>query len=370
MGAGRLLAHPSRVRRQRTLILVLALCGLTAGTICWSKEAHISPEARLVAIRRAQVWKSTKVAAMDMVAGPQGKGAIPPGTEITCEFRDKKANGRSPKFACVIGADDEVKVKYGRDNGEVYGEVAASRLLWALGFFADRMYPVRVVCLNCPPNPVVDTKNLQKSVTFNPASIEREMEGEVLETGEGSGWAWTDLDKVEATAGGAPVAQRDALKLLAAMIQHTDSKAEQQRLLCAPDEKVDERGEPCVHTFMMISDLGLTFGHANLFNRNPVGSVNFEQWTRAPIWSNKDRCVAELSQSQTGTLNNPVISEAGRKFLADLLVQLSDQQVHDLFEVARFAERTGPGIRPATINDWVGAFNKKRAEIVNHTCPA
>jgi hypothetical protein len=357
------------VRQQRNLILVLVLCALGVGTLCLSKEAYISPEARLVAIRRAQVWKPTKVAEMDMQAGPQGKGAVPPGTEITCEFREKKVKGRSPKFACVIGADDEVKVKYGRDNGEVYGEVAATRLLWALGFLADRMYPVRVVCLNCPPNPVIDTKNLQESVTFNPAAIEREVDGESLETKDGSGWPWTDLDKVEVTAGGAPVAQRDALKLLAAMIQHTDNKAEQQRLLCAPGEKIGERGEPCVHTFMMISDLGLTFGHANLFNRNPVGSVNFEQWTRAPIWSNPDRCVAELSQSQTGTLNNPVISEAGRKFLEDLLVQLSDKQLHDLFEVARFAERTGPGIRAATVNEWVGAFNKKRAEIVNQTCP-
>ena len=177
-------------------------------------------------------------------------------------------------------------------------------------------------------------------------------------------------DRVEPTVGGAPVAHRDALKLLATMIQHTDNKAEQQRLFCAPGETVDERGEPCLHTFMMTSDVGLTFGHANLFNRNQVGSVNIEQWSRAPIWSDPKRCVAELSQSQTGTLGHPVISEAGRKFLADLLVQLSDKQVHDLFDVARFPERTGPSIRPATIEDWVAAFNQKRDAIVNHTCPA
>jgi hypothetical protein len=41
-------------------------------------------------------------------------------------------NGRSPKFACQLAQNDEVKVDYGKENGEVYAEVAATRLLWAL----------------------------------------------------------------------------------------------------------------------------------------------------------------------------------------------------------------------------------------------
>jgi hypothetical protein len=79
-------------------------------------------------------------------------------------------------------------------------------------------------------------------------------------------------------------------------------------------------------------------------------------------------CIGDLTRSQTGTLDRPHISEAGRKFLADLLVRLTDAQLHDLFEVARFPERTGGG-RPATVDEWVGAFKQKRTEIVNATCP-
>jgi hypothetical protein len=349
---------------------VLAGCALlAAGSIGLCEESRLSAEARLVAIRRAQVWKRTNVAAMDLAAGPRGKGAFSPGATVRCDYRDKQMNGSSPKFTCAIDGKDEVKVKYGRENGEVFAEVAATRLLWALGFGADRMYPVRVVCRGCPPDPVANANDIRPEVIFDPAAVEREMEGRVLETADGSGWAWEDLDRVEPTAGGAPVAHRDALKLLAVMLQHTDNKAEQQRLLCAPGEDVDEDGEPCVHTFMMISDLGLTFGHANLFNRNQVGSVNLEQWSRAPIWSNPKRCIGELSQSQTGTLDHPQIREAGRKFLADLLVQLTDKQLRDLFEVSRFPERTGPSITPAPVDAWVAAFKEKRSEIVNHTCP-
>ena len=109
---------------------------------------------------------------------------------------------------------------------------------------------------------------------------------------DGSGWAFPELDLVEPTVGGAPLAHRDALKLLAVFIQHTDSKPEQQRLMCAPGEQA-KKDEPCLHTFMMISDLGLTFGHANVYNRSSVGSVNFEQWSRTKIWSDPKECIGE-----------------------------------------------------------------------------
>ena len=43
----------------------------------------------------------------------------------------------------------------------------------------------------------------------------------------------------------------------------------------------------------------------------------------------------------TGTLDKPVISEAGRAFLAGLLAQLSDAQLHDLFDVSRMLHAVG-----------------------------
>jgi hypothetical protein len=330
-------------------------------------HARLSPEARLVAIRRAQVWSATTVSAMDLKAGPQGKGAFAPNETVTCDYVAKKMSGRTPKFTCKLTKDDEVKVKYGKENGEVYAEVAATRLLWALGFGADHMYPVRVVCRGCPPDPAVNARPKSGEVTFDPAAVEREADGQILESDPNSGWAWPELDLVQETAGGAPLAHRDALKLLAVFIQHTDSKAEQQRLMCLNGEHVEKDGEPCLHPFMMISDLGMTFGHANVYNRGSVGSVNFEQWSRTRVWSDPKACIADIARSQTGTLDHPRISEAGRKFLADLLVQLTDVQLRDLFAVSRFPERMGGG-RPATVDEWVGAFKQKRDEIVNHTC--
>jgi hypothetical protein len=352
----------------------LAVTFSAAALMTWCCATHgplkpnVSVDARRDAIRRAQVWEKTDIPAMDMTAGPQGHGAFTPEQLVDCRFVPKQMSGNSPKFDCVIPPDDEVKVKFGRDNGEVYAEVAATRLFWALGFPADRMYPVKVRCEGCPEGPGMPREKNGAPVLFDPASIERKFKGHELIAGEPGGWAWPELDDVQETAGGAPMAQRDALKLLAVFVQHTDNKAPQQRLICV-DQKAEGRGT-CEHPVMMVNDLGQTFGRSNLFNRDAVGSVNLDEWTAAKIWSDPKRCIGYLPPSQTGTLQNPEIHESGRKFLSDLLEQLTDQQLHDLFAVARFEDRSERMAKPApTIDQWVSAFKKKRGEIASLTCP-
>ena len=86
-----------------------------------------------------------------------------------------------------------------------------------------------------------------------------------------------------------------------------------------------------------------------------------------PVWKDRARCVAELKGSFTGSFSNPKIREAGRAFLASLLVQLSDAQLRDLFVNARVKRRSSnPSADPdkdgplARSNEWVKAFKLKR----------
>jgi hypothetical protein len=357
--------------------VLLIACASGGGPRSKKQDDHAPAAERLDAIRRAQVWEQTDVPSMDLRTGPKGHGSFTSDATVTCKHVDKKMSGNSPKFTCLIPPDDEVKVKFGRENGEVYAEVAATRLLWALGFPADRMYPVRVSCTGCPAGRDAPRDNTSGAVLFDPSSVERKLSGWPIETSPDSGWAWSELDRVDEAAGGAPRAQRDALKLLAVFLQHTDNKAAQQRLLCV-DDKHDEKDEKdekhekherCAHPVMMINDLGQTFGGANLFNRDHIGSVNLEKWSGSHVWSDPKLCIGNLLPSQSGSLDNPQISEAGRKFLSDLLMQLSDAQLRALFDVARFAERKEGDRQPATVDQWIGAFKEKRGEIASRICP-
>jgi hypothetical protein len=338
-----------------------------------SSNKALTKEGRLAFIRQAQVWTPTTVSAMNLRVGPQGRGAIPPNAMVTCDYVDAKLPGTSRKFRCLIGADDIVKVRYGANNGEVQGAVLTSRLLWALGFGADRVYPVRLTCRGCSSDPWTNHQRATEEQVFDPAAIERKPDGHEMKTDKDAGWAWSELALIDEAQGGAPVAHRDALTLLAVFLQHTDSKPEQQRLLCLPGGATGEGG--CSKPFMILHDVGLTFGHGNFSNRAEEASVNFDEWAKTPVWRDAHACVGHLSKSHTGTLGDPTIHEAGRSFLAGLLIQLTDEQLHDLFEVARVDARSrnpnssaaGP---PASVNEWVTAFKHKREEIVANRCPS
>jgi hypothetical protein len=351
---------------------ILFAATIPAGCAARASVETAAPEnqVRRDAIARARVWASTNVSSMDMRRGPGGAGSFMPHAVVDCTYVERDMGGATPKLTCRLDSGEEVKVKYGRDNGEVYAEVAATRLLWALGFGADAMYPVRVRCRACPygekaPEPTAENEIL----ILEPAAIERKMRGAPLDGPGGQGWAWSELDGTDPRRGGASVAERDALKLLAAMLQHTDSKKEQQRLVCL---EAKEETETCRQPFLLISDLGKTFGRANLFNRDGPGSTNLKAWSSEPIWAEDTGCRVNLNRSLTGSLDSPVISEAGRRFLTGLLKRLTDQQLRDLFTVARFPLRAGaqPEEHAGEIEEWVQAFKHKVGEIEQRQCGA
>jgi len=340
---------------------------------------RLTVEERRALLARARVWQPINTARVNLLTGPRAPDAIGFGAAVTCdyEYPDEPLSGLTPKFDCKLGAKDVVKVKYGEDNGEVFAEVAASRLFWALGFFADRMYPVRVTCRNCPPDPFKESTsdwhlgksgNVAKRV-FEPAIIERNVDGKKVEVPGYEGWGWPELDRIADDRQGASRAQIDALKLLAVFVQHVDSKPEQQALLCADGATGrDSQGNAtCATPMLVVKDLGATFGAANKISYQ---KMKLESWRSVSIWKDAKTCQGDLTRSFVGTLEHPHISEAGRKFLADRLLLLTDRQLRDLFTAARVDQRKDNlNGRQVTVADWVTVFKEKRAQIVQHRCP-
>jgi hypothetical protein len=153
------------------------------------------------------------------------------------------------------------------------------------------------------------------------------------------------------------------------LLQNSDTKANNQTVLCPPAAlgKDASGNQTCTQAFLYVHDVGYGFGASTLFD---TSKNDLHAWEGERIWKDPAGCVGNLTKSLGGTFANPRISEAGRKFLADLLVQLSDKQITDMFTAARVDHFHEHAERNRPVSDWVRVFKAKRDEIVNQHCPA
>jgi hypothetical protein len=337
----------------------------------------VSEAERLAYIRHAQVWHPTDVSTMDLARGPQGPKSFAPFQTITCDYVEKPRHATTPKFDCALAPGDVVKVKYGQAEGKIYAQVVSTRLFWALGFGTNADYRVTVQCRNCPADPWNATEPRLPLVTFDHAMVERGLHGEEIAHKPDEGWGFEELSLVDESAGGAPAAQRDALVLLAAFVQHSDNSPNNQRFIClAEGVQTDAGGQAtCTAPFMYIDDLGSTFGRGNFWHQKTTARADYGEWSKVPMWEEATGCRAHLKPGMTEpTLKDPVVSEAGRRFLADLLLQLSDAQIRDMFAAGTIDKRGWPSPRDdrnnGTLEQWVEAFKHRRDEVVNRHCPS
>lgn len=349
----------------RTALLLVGLASLPAGA------RVVSNAERVETLKRASVRVAVDPSAMDLRNGPAEPGLYKSGEAVACRYEEKDPKnplgGHSKKFPCWTPAGERLKVKYGGgENPEIFGEVAAARLFWALGFHADRMSSVKIVCDNCPADPWTSTAQSPRATrAFEPVSLQRRLPGAEVSETEGEGWTFDELAEMDPALGGATRAETDALKLLAVFVNHGDNTANQQRLLCPPGD------DACRRPLAYVTDLGGTFGGKG-------NHTSYKNWAkRANIWKDAKTCVADY-QGTLERFKDPAISEEGRRLLADLLGKLSEAQVRDLFSGARFdllGKLDTPIIdaagrsRPATVDDWTALFLKKREQILSARCP-
>ena len=336
-------------------------------------------KARAALMTRARVFVKSPPAipTLDMSRTPRDPDPIDPSKPVECRYVQTPFKATTAKFQCELPDGDVIKVKYGW-TPEKHGEVAATRLLAALGFGADHvaMLP-RLRCIGCPIFPfemqefaeafyapwligLVSPKNQPRDFTW--VSAERKMAGRGIEVDPYEGWDWDELEKVDAAKGGATRAELDALRLMAVFLSHWDNKATNQRLVCEerPGSGDDPR-EPCRTPLLILQDVGSTFG---------PGKVNHDTWAETPMWSDAAKCVTSLeSMPYEGGRFEPVqISEEGRALLAGKLTQFSEQQIRSLFEGAHFppAGREEKG----DVTTWVRTFQDKVRQIADRSCPS
>lgn len=422
---------------------LLSLLGAVSSTEALADELLVpnSPAERLSYLAEADVWRPFNPESIDMWQGPDTKFRMR--GDVSCRFHEfydfwdtNPLGGMTWKFRCLItdenGKVDSVKVKYGTNvrsilGGHVYGEIASSRLLWALGFGADRMYPVRVQCEDCPRDPwayrkygdngrmtptqiatmnknareVYERVSARGNWVFLPAAIEKKFKGAEIGLFEKQGWSWPEFMDYRGVSLERAI-HRDALVLLSGgFLHHADSKSENQRLVCLEKGLVkSENGRPvgCTKPFALVHDLGWTFGGGFGLDRGGLeaSKMNLQEWLGAPVFKGSSGCVVNSRPMVIAgaTLKDVEISEEGRLFLLGLLknldrgtsvtlplsgesfvmtptMQLFYASYVDLSNIYQHNQLGGSleeNIRLSVIQ-WNDAFQSKVREIEERRCP-
>jgi hypothetical protein len=284
---------------------------------------------------------------------------------------------------------DHFKVKYLKPPypdhntryNEVFTEVAASRIMWVLGFPADHVYPLgSAACIGCTADPfgnnLEDNKDSLKaaSTVFKVVSAERETPWEEIKPEGDETWSWSDAARFYADGEWTHQhkVEYDTYRLALGLFHYHNAIAQQNRLACA-HWAPDTAGQPrvCQRPMIFVQDLGSTFGKAkgglDLFGTNPRGS--FSDWESQTVFVNPQTC--ELRAMLEG--DKQVLKEA-QDLMIQRLGRLDPQTVRTIFSVARFQmmdqkqlrrlrDGGSPNPEEAALEEWTNTFLKRIQEI-------
>lgn len=179
------------------------------------------------------LWrKPSNIASRDLIYGAGGKAHLP-GKKLTFIKEDK--GGSNPKFEVKDEKGVTWKVKLGL---EAQSETAATRLLWAVGYFTDEDYYYPEIQVNGLKKLSRNSSLVSADGKVLGARLER-----VFEDMQATTWSWFDNPLARSK-------EMNGLKVMMALINNWDLKAENNKMVM--------RGgtEPR----FIVSDLGATFG--------------------------------------------------------------------------------------------------------------
>jgi hypothetical protein len=374
-----------------------------------------SPESRAAYLAHAEIWREPRaLSPAELLEGPPetfpftfDQATREPGIACTYAQPGRELGGHSEKFRCRTADGRDLRLKYWdiesrMGNREAFATVAASRLMWALGFHTLPAESITVVCSGCPENPHegAGTPRTRRYV----AMLEAGWPMPVILSGgnRAQGWSWLELDTAIRSLPQGPERLRqrthfDALTLLGVLLQHGDRKSEQQALYCggpvdasagkvvagksaaALPTLVERPGaSACPAPGVAIVDIGATFGSAGRTSSETTAKMNLEEWTKKHLFlKNGDgTCRGDLTISLKAGHDgegNPPISEEGRVFLLEQLHRLTPDHVRALFRAARVDRLQPRDARAApegsnAIDAWTAAFEDKVREIEAQRC--
>jgi hypothetical protein len=280
------------IRKFRNIALVSFLIGLFV-------ISNYSQKSENTNIKRV-MWEQVNIAERDIFWGPGGQAMQP--VLANSQYLERQTGGNNLKHRIKDGAG---RVWVAKIADESQPETAAVRLLWGIGYKTEINYLV----------PKLEIKGIgnYKNARFEarPENIKR------LDR-----WSWNDNPFA-----GTP--EFEGLKIMMAMLNNWDLKDENNIILQDGD----------AHHYV-ISDLGASFGKLAEDSTSRSGrSVNKpEHYAQSKFIKQVNNGVIEFDyRGKADYLIKTVKSEHGR-WLADLLMQLTDKQIEDAFRAANYKE--------------------------------
>ena len=278
------------------------------------------------AVPVSALWNDRgEIASLNLFYGAGGKEHEPSG-KFT--FIEEDLKGGSPKFEITDEQGVRWKVKLG---DETKAETAATRLVWAAGYYTDEDYYLPELRVENLPKLERGGKFVSADGVVHGARLERKLKG-VKKTGN---WSWFKNPL-------AGTKELDGLRVMMALINNWDLKEDNNAIY-------DVKGEGLRY---VVSDLGATFGQtgnaitrsksnigkysgAKFIQKVTADHVDFFFKSRPFFLSAVDApYYAQRTHMQDIAKHIPV---AHTRWLGQLLAQLSDDQLRDCFRAAGYA---------------------------------
>ena len=283
--------------------------------------------------KRAVLWRDPgNVAQRDLRYGP-GSSAMAPVGPFT--FIEEDKSGESPKFAVRDVRGVEWTIKLGP---EAQAETVATRLVWAVGYFAEEAYYADEVQVRNLPR-------LSRGMDYVFGDVVRgaRFEPKRKSMKRGDTWDWRNNPFEDSR-------ELSGLKVLMILLNNFDARAANNRI-------IDVDGESRYY----VTDLGATLGRAgglggtrtkndlaDFLSTKFVRGVDLRDGVVEFDYDTRPRGIGHLSVLHPFYYRGEVNKEKAMRgipisharWIGSLLAQLSDEQLRDAFRVANYSEAT------------------------------
>jgi hypothetical protein len=291
-----------------------AAVGLSSQAATAQKKSDAKETARGVPV----LWRAPDdILTRDLFLGPGGEGMRPDLSNVT--FVKQETGGYSTKFRVKDGAGRTWVAKVGK---EAQAETAAVRLVWAVGYVTEINYLAPCVRIAGAPKA---PEGIERCAGGGFANVRFEARPENVKRLDE--WKWND-NPFTGTK------ELRGLIVMMALLNNWDIKDTNNKVLAVKGEGGRDELQ------YVVSDLGATFGRVKLdvpaFWRMSRSRNDPQDYASDPFLEEVkgDRVFLFYKGKRQDLFDDTRLTEA--RWLASLLVKLSDRQISDAFRAANY----------------------------------